>query len=290
MNHMPIDLSLLKSFLAVAESASFLVASEKINKSPSAVSMQIRRLEELLEKELFTRNARETNLTKEGERLVVYARDLLNSELEMRNAFRSEPIVGQVLLGVPDDVIERFPMSVLRDFSNQYPDVAVTIMVDHTPSLLTSVDRYDIDLAIVTYAENIPGIKKAEVIYQEPEIWATLRGGVASTRTPLPIAIWDESWAWFKDAETILQESDTNYRIVLQSENITARRNAIAADFAVGPLPMSQLGENFIPVPQLKDLPPLPSYALGLVLSENATRPVEVFAEHLRSAVNYQTN
>jgi len=287
MNHDPVDLNLLKSFLAVSQLNGFLPAAEKIGRSPSAISMQIKRLEEVLGKDLFIRNARETVLTRDGERLVDYARHLLAGELEMRNAFRTEPMVGEVLLGVPDDVIERFPMSVLREFSDHYPEVAVTISVSHTPALLEAVERREIDLAIVTYAESVPGIRKAEMIYQEPEVWAALRGGEASKRKPLPVVLWEEEWAWYKNAIGILESVDINYSVVMKSENITARRNAIAADFAIGPLPASQLGDDLEALAQFKALPPLPSYALGLIVQNGASQPANALADYLRVAVKY---
>ncbi len=290
MNHVPVDFALLQTFIAIAESKSFLTAADRVGRSPSAVSMQIKRLEQLLGASLFIRNAQDTSLTRDGERLVQYARQLLASELEMRNAFRSEPIIGQVTLGVPDDVVERFPMQVIREFGDLYPDVAITITVNHTPSLLEAVRIRAIDLAIVTYAESIPGINKAEVIYQEPEVWAMRKGGIAANRNPLPVVIWKEKWAWYKAVIDILESVKKDYQVVMKSENITARRNAIEADFAVGPLPSSQLGDNLVPVPAMMALPALPVYGLGLIVQEEASPPARVLADFLRTAVNYQSN
>ena len=287
LNQEPIDLNLLKSFLAIAESGSFLSAADRVGRSPSAVSMQIQRLEQSLGVSLFIRNAQETSLTRDGERLVQHARQLLAGELEMRNAFRLEPVIGQVALGVPDDVVERFPMHVIREFGDQYPDVSVTITVGHTPSLLEAVDKRVIDLAIVTYAESIPGIQKAELIYQEPETWASLRGGRAALRSPLPVVLWEDGWAWYKNAVDILDGAKVDYRVVMKSENITARRNAIEADFAIGPLPVSQLGDKLVPLPQLELLPPLPLYSLGLRQLSDASAPARALADFLRTSVDY---
>jgi DNA-binding transcriptional LysR family regulator len=287
MNHDPVDLALLKSFLAVAQSGSFLAASEKIGRSPSAVSMQIKRLEAVLGKDLLTRNARETSLTRDGERLMAYARQLLAKEMEMRNTFRTEPVIGQVLLGVPDDVIERFPMSVLREFSDQYPDVSVSIKVGHTPSLLKEVQRGDTDLAIVTYVETIPGIEKAEIFYREAEVWAARKGGVSANKSPIPLTLWDEGWGWYAKTKGILDRAEIDYQIVLHTENITARKNAIEADLCVGPLPVSQLGDTLEPVPELMKLQALPTYALGLVQREGSTNAVDFLASYLKNSVSY---
>jgi len=287
LNQEPIDLALLRSFMAIAETGSFLEAAQRVGRSPSAVSMQVKRLEQTLETKLFVRNAQETSLTRDGDRLLQHARHLLAGELEMRNAFRSEPMVGQITLGVPDDVIERFPMQVIREFGDQYPDVAVTITVGHTPALLDAVNDQSIDLAIVTYAESIPGIAKAERIYQEPETRAGLRGGRAVLQSPLPVVLWEDGWAWYMNAVDILDQAKIDYRIVMKSENINARKNAIEADFAVGPLPMSQLGDRLVPVPQLEQLPPLPKYSLGLRILEDASAPAKTLGEFLKTSIDY---
>lgn len=290
VNHDPIDLALLKSFLAVAKSKSFLLGAESVGRSPSALSMQIKRLEEVIGHDLFVRNARETRLTKEGERLVDPAKNLLARELEMRHAFDLNPLVGEVLLGVPDDVIERFPMEVLREFTDQYPQVKVSIRVDHTPSLLRSVERNEIDLAIVTIVDTIAGIEKAEMIYQEPEVWAAKKGGVAAATDPLPVTLWDPGWGWFDRTVSGLKKAQVNYQITLQTENITARKNAIKADLCVGPLPVSQLDDDMVSVPSLLTLAPLPTYALGLVEKEEAELPIKALGDYLRNFVNFQTS
>jgi DNA-binding transcriptional LysR family regulator len=127
------------------------------------------------------------------------------------------------------------------------------------------------------------------MIYQEPEVWAGLRGGEAAMRRPLPVVLWEEEWAWYINAVDILEKSKIDYRVVMKSENITARKNAIAADFAIGPLPVSQLGDNLEAVDSFRTLPPLPLYSLGLYLPDDASQPAKAFGEFLRISVNYQT-
>jgi hypothetical protein len=78
-----------------------------------------------------------------------------------------------------------------------------------------------------------------------------------------------------------------DYRVVMKSENITARKNAIEADFAIGPLPVSQLGDKLVPVPQLELLPPLPLYSLGLRQQTDASRPAKALGDFLKTSVNY---
>lgn len=280
---MNIDVPLLKSFVAIADHGNFLEASKAVARSPAAVSMHIKKLEEEVGYVLFERDARQTRLTKDGERLLPYARRMLLIENEIKSEFDKAPLQGFIKLGVPDDVVERFPMKILNTFMNDYPNVTLGIHVDHTPELLRKVDQNELDLSMITYAPSIPGVSECERITSEPEVWAMATNGIASQKTPLPITLWDEGWAWHEPTLEILKDAGIEYSIILECENVTARKSAIEADLAVGPLPLSQLGSGLKEVPELKYLPPLPEYGLGLKLPKEQTPEIAVVADHLRN-------
>ncbi|MDJ0614878.1 MAG: LysR family transcriptional regulator [Rhizobiaceae bacterium] len=280
---MNIDLPLLKSFTAIADHGNFLTASKAVNRSPAAVSMHIKKLEEELGYSLFERDARQTKLTKNGERLLPYARRMLRLEKEIETEFDNAPLQGSIQLGVPDDVVERFPMRILSAFMNEYPNVTLGIHVDHTPALLSKVDKNVLDLSIITYAPSIYGVSECERLTREPEIWVMAANGISARKTPLPITLWDQGWAWHEPVISILKEADIEYSIILECENLTARKSAIEADLAIGPLPHSLLDSNLAEVPHLKHLPALPEYGLGLKTPKNMSPETEAVAEYLRN-------
>lgn len=284
---MSIELSLLKSFIAIVDEGNFVLAAQAAGKSPSSVTMQIKRLEDVVGASLFLRDARGTRLTQAGERLVPHARRMLAMETEILTSFQPGIVQGEVRLGVPDDVVEQFPMETLRRFRDEHPAVTLTVSVDHTPALLRKVDRDVLDLTIITYAESLPGVRESQRIWFEREVWATSRTGIASERQPLPVALWEKGWTWHKPTVEGLEESGLDYIIVLQCENIGARRAAIAADLAIGPLPLSQMGPDLVAVNNRPTLPALPDYGLGLKVRADASAAVETVAAHIRS--HYQT-
>ncbi|MEM9999633.1 MAG: LysR family transcriptional regulator [Pseudomonadota bacterium] len=279
---MQLDINLLRSFVAIAENGSFIAAAERVAKSPSSITMQIKRLEDIIGEPLFHRDARTTRLTRAGERLLPQARRMLSMEAEILAAFQGDDIQGEVRLGVPDDVVERFPMQTLSMIRDKHPNLILTVNVDHTPALLSKVEKGTIDLAVITFAPSIPGVSKCERIWHEPEVWATSKTGIASERSPLPVILWEEGWAWYQDAIDVLDEADVEYKIVLQCENIGARRKAIMADLGIGPLPISQLGDDLIPAPNMTDLSPLPDYGLGLKLPKRPTAAVKTVTGYIR--------
>ncbi len=100
-----------------------------------------------------------------------------NLKRNCATSFCERDLVGEVTLGVPDDVIPSFPMSIIQTFSEEQPGVTISLTIDHTPSLLSTIPRSKIDLAIVTYFEGVDGMSQAELLYREPEVSAQLRGG-----------------------------------------------------------------------------------------------------------------
>ncbi len=279
---MNIDPVWLKSFVAIVEQGNFLAASDLVARSPAAVSVHIRKLEEEIGSPLFIRDARSTKLTKNGERLLPYARRMQSLENEIKSEFDKAPLTGAVRLGVPDDVVDRFPMRILRTFISEYPNVTLGIHVDHTPSLLKQVDHGKLDLSIITYAVSIPGVSECERLTREPRIWAMAENGTAPLITPLPVTLWDRGWGWHEPIIKILEDEGIEYSIILECENLTARKSAIEADLAVGPLPVSQVYENIKPVPNLRHLPELPEYGLGLKICDERSPEINAVAEHLR--------
>ncbi|MEM8541314.1 MAG: LysR family transcriptional regulator [Pseudomonadota bacterium] len=283
---MNLELSLLRSFIAIAEHGSFLAAADVVARSPAAVSMQIKKLETEIGHPLFKRDARETKLTPYGEKLLPYAKRMLLLESELKTEFSTTPLQGSVDLGVPDDVVERFPMKVLSAFMDEYPNIKLGIHVDHTPALLKKVDSGKLALSIITYAPSIPSVTECERLTREPEVWAMAANGIAAEKSPLPITLWDKGWAWHEPIIKTLQDADIEYSIILECENITGRKSAIEADLAVGPVPISQLNDRLKVVSHLQRLPPLPEYGLGLKVEKEPEPEVVAVANHLRQHFN----
>src|SRR5215211_699575 len=102
-----LDVDQLRTFIAIAETGSFTKAAEVVFKTQSAVSMQMKRLEERIGKPIFERDGRASRLTDDGERLLDYARRIVKLNMEAVNAFAETELTGRVRLGVPDDYADR---------------------------------------------------------------------------------------------------------------------------------------------------------------------------------------
>src|SRR6202521_5090756 len=145
-----IDIDQLRTFIAIVEAGSFTKAAEVVHKTQSAVSMQMKRLEERLARAVFARDGRASKLTEDGERLLDYARRIVKLNVEALAAFNDAELSGRVRLGVPDDYADRYLPEIMARFSRVYPGVELTVSCQSSTSLFERIDGNELDLAIVT--------------------------------------------------------------------------------------------------------------------------------------------
>ena len=172
-----LDLDQLRTFVAIAETGSFTRAGDYVFKTQSAVSMQMRRLEERIGKPIFTRDGRASRLTEEGERLLGYARRMVRLADETVAAFDDTELSGNIRLGTPDDYADRYLPEIFARFSRSNPRVEVSVTCEPSPELIRQAKAGDVDLAIVTNC----GEGNVEVIRREPLLWVV----GASTAPPM---------------------------------------------------------------------------------------------------------
>ncbi|AGM41236.1 LysR family transcriptional regulator [Spiribacter salinus M19-40] len=234
-----LDIEVLRTFVAIAETGSFTRAAQQVFRTPSAVSMQIKRLEEMLGRALFVREPRQVHLTPEGETMLGYARQLLELNDEAVGQFLSPQVGGTVRLGAPDDLGTRVLPGVLSQFSRNYPAVQVNVRVGRSPDLMRRLDIGELDVVLMIAEAGQRPHARAEAIYREPLVWAGREGGVALQRTPLPLAVADRGCAWRQMALSSLNRSGLRYRIAYTCEHTGAQEAAVLQDIAITPFPRS---------------------------------------------------
>ncbi len=147
----PLDLDQLQTFVSIADTGSFTRAAEEVHRTQSAVSMQMRRLEERIGKPLFEKDGRLNKLTEEGERLLSYARRLLYLNRETLAAFDDNRLEGTIRIGTPDDYADRFLPEIMARFARSNPRVELTVTCEPTPGLVEHIRRGNLDIALVTH-------------------------------------------------------------------------------------------------------------------------------------------
>jgi len=226
-----LDIDQLRTFMAIAETGSFTKASDVVHKTQSAVSMQMKRLEERVGKPIFARDGRASKLTEEGERLLDYARRIVKLNMEAIASLANAELSGRVRLGVPDDYADRYLPEIMARFSRTHPNVELTVVCDPSPDLIDRIDTGDLDLAIITDCESIN--RETEIIRREQLLWVGSSRHSVHLEEPLPLALGRQTCNWRQEAMAQLQAIGRPFRILYTSSNGTAVSAAVLAGHAV---------------------------------------------------------
>src|SRR3989304_2430965 len=205
-----LDVDQLRTFIAIAETGSFTKAAEVVNKTQSAVSMQMKRLEERLERPIFARDGRASKLTEDGARLLAYARRIVKLNFQTVAAFSAAELSGRVRLGVPDDYADRYLPEIMARFSRAYPSVELTVICEPSVDLLERIDANELDLAIVPNCESK---RASETFRRERLLWVSSNRHPTHLETPLPLALGRPSCVWRRIATEQMETTGRSFRI-----------------------------------------------------------------------------
>ena len=279
-----LDIDQLRTFIAIAETGSFTKAAEVVNKTQSAVSMQMKRLEERIERPIFARDGRASKLTEDGSRLLDYARRLVKLNVETISAFSEAALSGRVRLGVPDDYADRYLPEIMARFSRAYPSVELTVLCEPSVDLLERIDGNEIDLAIVTNCESK---RTAETFRRERLLWVTSNRHSTHLEERLPLALGRPSCSWRRTAIERLESVGRPYRVLYSSSNAGAVAAAVLSGLAVSVLAESGLRPGMRVLTAAEGFPELPSCRVGLVRNaHDSSSLADALAEHIVSSLD----
>jgi DNA-binding transcriptional LysR family regulator len=276
-NYPSIDTELLRTFVAIADQGGFTRAGEVVNRTQSAVSMQMKRLEEdILQRALFQRDGRTVSLTAEGQVLLGYARRILKLHSEVFNTLREPHMVGVVKIGTPDDYVMRFLPGILSRFAQAYPLIQVEVHCESSASLL---QRRDLDLSIVTRQ---PGTEIGQTLRQERFVWAEAVGFYPHEATPIPLAMFNTDCFCREWACNALDAAQRDFRVAYTSASLSAIMAVVSAGLAVTAQLESLITPDLRILGEAEGLPQLPSASIVLLRNPQSVSPItECLAEHI---------
>jgi DNA-binding transcriptional LysR family regulator len=276
-----LDLSALRSFLAVAEMGGVTRASVQLNLTQSAVSLQVKRLEEVFGQPLIERNGRGIALTSQGEQLVGFARRLMALNDETLVRMTAPAFAGEINLGSPDDLLNPNVPRVLRAFAASHPRVKVHLHTAQTVTLKERFTRGALDLILTTEADLDPG---GETLASEPLVWIGAPGGQAWRQRPLPLGT-VAGCIFNKPAIESLNAAGLDWKLEVDSVSNPAMDASIAADIVVRLQMLSTVPAQFEVIPHRGALPPLPEFGINLYVTQGPRRRLaEPLADRLRLA------
>ena len=263
----PLDLDQLQSFCVIADCGSFTEAARRVHKTQSAVSMQIKRLEQRLDEPLFSREGRSVTLTSQGNVLYTRARRMLRINAEIVDHFSNAELTGSIRFGVPDDYAVRLLPVILSQFQRTHPKIAVDVKCLASEDLLGGMHSGTFDLVVFTQGTQH---EFGEVFRTEKMFWVGGRNGMAIKMDPLPLAVGDQSCCWRSDAVEALNNRGIDFRVAYTSSNATAITSAVLSDLAIGILPESALQQGMQVLGEEHNLPHLPGAQVAVMRASHA--------------------
>lgn len=258
----PLDNDQLQTFLAIVDTGSFTKAADRVFKTQSAVSMQMRRLEERIGKELFIKDGRGNRLTLEGEKLINYARKIIRLNEEAIASFDDNRLEGTLRIGTPDDYADRYMPEIIQRFAKSHPNVELYITCEPSNSLTEKMSKGELDIALVTHN---PTLRTSDVVRTEPLLWVASANHPLDSDSPVPLAVGRRDCAWRQLACAALDSHGRDYQILFTSWSAMVVTSAVLAGMAVSVLPESTLRSGMRVLTTADGFPSLPPVQIGLM-------------------------
>ena len=276
-----LDLASLRSFVTVADVGGVTRAAGYLNLTQSAVSMQIKRLEDALGMTLFLRAARKLALSPEGEQLLSYGRRMLALNDEALSQLASTCCQGEIRLGVPHDVVYPAIPGILKRMAQAYPRVRINLVSSFTILMKQDFARGAFDVMLTT--EEAPDAG-AEVLSSRALVWVGAQEGNAWQRRPLRLGFKD-TCIFRPRAQTALEAAGIPWEMATGGESEQAVEATVAADLAVSVRMVGSIPEGMAPIAGENQLPPVGEMKLGLYrASRRNDEAIDLLVNELRCA------
>ncbi len=275
-NAQDFQLDWLRAFVAAVDGGSLASACRVVHRSPAALSMQIKKLENAANQSLLLRDARQFELTASGARLLPHARAVLQAHACAQAAVAQPSVVGHVRFGFPEDYAAKHLGPALRRFAQSHPDIEVEMMCAQSTVLIPALVRGELDVALVTQDKPSRGTH----LFDEAYIWVGLAGSPVWQRDPLPLAIFEPGSMARKLPEQALRQAGRRYRIAYQSPSTIGLLAVVQSGLAVAAVKRSSCPHDLMQLDARHGLPTLPKLQVAAVISSKARKDAAAKALH----------
>jgi DNA-binding transcriptional LysR family regulator len=288
-----LDTDLLRVFVLIAEGRSFTQAAARIGRTQSAVSMQVKRLEELLGQPVLSRSkGGSVELTPHGHFLLTRARQILALNDEVLTTFRAPQISGTVRLGSPDDYAFAYLPLILKRFAETHPAVQVDVVCSPSSELMHRIKAGELDLTLISNG-HFPPDWPSVPLWRAPLVWVTSSRFAPHRQDPLPLALADrrpflargQDCEWAGAAVRALEHAGRRYRIAYTSASQVGTHAPVLAGLAVTVSTLSWLPDGLRAMRPEEGLPRLPDFEIMLMKAKRPLQPVtDALASHIEES------
>jgi DNA-binding transcriptional LysR family regulator len=293
------DTDLLRAFVLIAEGHSFTQAAAHVGRTQSAVSMQVKRLEEMLGQPVLHRGkGGAVELTPHGQYLLTRARQILALNDEVLTTFRAPQIAGTVRLGTPDDYAFAYLPPILKRFAETHPAVQVDVVCSPSEELMRRLKADEIDLTLISDGHQPAGWPSVQ-LWRGPLVWVTSTRFAPHRQDPLPLALADrepflargQDCEWAGAAVRALEQAGRRFRIAYTSASQIGTHAPVLAGLAVTVSTLSWLPEGLRPMRSAEGMPRLPEFGILMLKGKHPHQPVtDALAAHIEESFARDVN
>jgi DNA-binding transcriptional LysR family regulator len=251
MHEANLDIDLLRSFAAVADTGSFTAAAELVARTQSAVSVQVKRLEEIVGRRVFERTSRSLALTPAGETLLGYARRILELNDESVRRIAEPPVSGEIRLGITEYFVPNELPAILARFAAAYPGVHLEVRMGLSRDLREQLAQKKLDAVIVRLGPS----ERGQAIWSEPQLWVARKGFEPARGVVLPLALLPAPCVLRQHALESMKRLKRSCKIAFTGSSIVSVQAAVCAGLGASILPRSSLLPGMRVLPKGRDFP-----------------------------------
>ena len=280
-----LDLDLVRTFVTIADTRSFTRTGERLGRTQSAISLQVRRLEDRLGVRLLARDPRRVGLTEAGESFLPKARRLLRVNDEIIAEVTGEDLEGEVRLGAPEDFATVHLPDILGAFARAHPRVALAVTCDLTLNLLDRLQAGALDLALVKREPLGPDLGVR--VWREPLVWVAADRAVLRPEAPAPLVIAPAPCVYRRRAVAALEARSRTWRAAYTSPSLAGQHAALRAGLGLTVLPREMVPDDLVLLGEADGLPPLEDAEIALLKARGgAPRAADRLAEFILASLD----
>lgn len=272
-----IDTLQLKSFVAISETGTFGRAAATVNRTQSALSLQIKKLEEQLGCPLFDRSGRKVTLTPQGEIFLGYAKRMLQLQWEAVSRLQEPEAEGEIRFGTPEDFATHYLPHVLASFRQHHPRVQLIVACDLTLNLIDGFHRGEFD--VILAKRDPQRVKGGTKVWREPLVWAAADG--YQLEDHLSLVISPQPCIYRARALAALDRAKRSWHISYTSPSLAGTLAAVKAGLGITVLPAHMIPDGIHSIRKESKLPHLADAELALMKKDELSKVAEMFVEHI---------
>ncbi len=282
-NILYLDLPILRTFITVVDQQGFSLAANELGRTQSAISQQIKKLEQMVGQDLINKQGRSLEMTEAGKLVYRHGMRMLQVEQQLREDLYSEEITGRVRLGIPEDLATHYLLPILDRFRQQYPRIQLAVECDLTERLYKSFQANEYELVILKHEQlNVAYPDRIVKTWYDPLVWvgrSEEECAVWQSSQHIPIIVSPEPCVYRRQVIHRLASAQLASELAYVSESYNSKLLAIRAGLGLAALPKSLVPDDCVVVEE--GLPKLSETQISLFRSEIQAK----VAQYLRDRI-----